>query len=1692
MKQPHKILPQKLNADLDPQNLKSDEARYLLNIEKDINNATALKPVLSNYTDFDTELLPRLCTYTLEIPLGTTGSFISHVVDGEEVTTRAAGTCVYTVSFLGYSPPFGLPFSISYRLDGVVTNLPGTYNLGGVDAVMASLGWTSTGALEYSITTEGEANWEAFYFTVLGSPTTFEVDEACNLELSVDDDLTALGFTMISSGVWQITSAEIWQSYSVGIKGVGEAWEYNVYDFSVICSDELVGTNICIGSFYHRSLNQFFWFNYNTEARHHILMYDANTEDYFKIVETPLLNFTLQCRIPSCFLVPIYGEDGTQDRLLYWTERMDGSRIIANPIRKLNIDQALTGELWDTSSALLHYRTADQWMRHDKYQPSLGINLLEVTEPSNEDFYNQQVRQKRFQFGYRFLYLDGEPSVPFTHHDLIQVTSNADAVLLYGLSAGSRDVKSVQLMYREGNSGDWRIFETLERDDILANASYQYDFGLNTFQLYFANNKAYSPAPPNQVTKNYDNTPIRCGTIELLTNNKMTCGNVLMGYDNLPLEDIRTPDLNVTYTSFTDYGVPMRKVTGYVIIHNLLADLNQAIHLIPDDISVYGGLSLTTVRTDLNTDWEQVCSAGSSPTKKGFTVYSAGTPWHATTKQGIYDPSDGSFIEIDSMLSPLFQPIYANVILSGKYFVHKYELELPAGRHILRICDPRRADFGSTDYQNTSMPLLGTVDINGYLPTATVSTDGLQEIYVDTTSGNVDLTNSADPTDNDVDNPANTLNRVFVVVDLPDPDDTNISYAQTGYLSNTSGSAAVELALLNPTIATLNTQALGQTDHNGFFWFCGSDASGVAPYSYTFTGEYNNPTTPQTLYSRTGVGTADVRDEEDALVSGTLAPNYDHDSESFVTGNFAEGNLGFAGQPVVIARGAWGTTSSTGTFSVPFHNDAQNLGGLPSRTLKLYYPHGAVPISWSDYTTGNDFTCPITDVDINELQVTENCAGSIYNADNAGQPKISGTFDPPVKFCDLNPPTNYPITITPVPYVLAQLKQGGLYRFGFILRDESGKQTFVQFDEKFILNTPFITQVAGAVPAGHKVIELEWDWNSLIFPDWVYDVQIVRTKNTFIQRDGWGGFLQTRITELTFTDAEENNLNATPSAADRIYFTIQGQNQFNTVNYFNTTTGYTWTPNDRVRFILNADGTYFTGASIGSVNAADYQLRSSDSISFAIDNNPALYDLQVGALIEIFAPRNQTDTDIYYEITGKLPTTRVQGNNQAVTQIVPLPTFDTYFIDRAIPADPQAGSYSPILVEHHSQYDTVVDSNGEDIGRINVINPSARQVYKGWLQLHSNAFLPDGDVNGLSTFDPLDEKVYPLEAGAITKLKCIDDTLHVICEDKVYYVKIGKQQATLGDGTEQLYFSGKTFSDPFPVLGLYGCQDPETFVTDRYNVMRWLDVKRGCAVQYEGNVLKAISDEGLKNYFHDQCEYARGLQPVNGSELFVWSHGGYDPLHNRYMLTQSTVQVFDRGETLVIRYTNNEQALATFANFTLGYSNAWDSFYGFTGEYYGLLDGSIHGSEFITFKNGIPYFHNDNRATTYDTFYGTQVDQVLEIVCNPDAKVKNFQSFAVDSKKPNSPLAGIGYDVVNVGTAEGMQSKIPIGQFVWKEGVYWSNFFRDTTLGGSLSNGRPLKSTYATLRLVRDTSRRTEYNEIRQFIFFTSPSLLTV
>ncbi len=223
---------------------------------------------------------------------------------------------------------------------------------------------------------------------------------------------------------------------------------------------------------------------------------------------------------------------------------------------------------------------------------------------------------------------------------------------------------------------------------------------------------------------------------------------------------------------------------------------------------------------------------------------------------------------------------------------------------------------------------------------------------------------------------------------------------------------------------------------------------------------------------------------------------------------------------------------------------------------------------------------------------------------------------------------------------------------------------------------------------------------------------------------------------------------------------------------------------------------------------------------------------------------------------------------------------------------------------------------------------------------YSGIYQPSTNVNSLNEFNLYQanykddiEKRY----GKIVKLYPNETDLLVIQEDKWSRVLYGKDLLFNSDATTNLSRIAEVLGQQTMYGGEYGIsKHPESF--DEYSFNNYAtDVNRGVVMRKNNsNGLVEISNYGMTDYF-------KKLFRDNEIDNII---GAYDAFYDIYFLN--------------IKYNTNQYVTWVFSDSDKGF---------LTRETFNPEDMVRLNNEFISFKNGDVYLHNNGE---YNTFYGVQ------------------------------------------------------------------------------------------------------------------------
>lgn len=305
------------------------------------------------------------------------------------------------------------------------------------------------------------------------------------------------------------------------------------------------GTNRVVGRVKHEEKNDLYYFIANSAGNHTIFKYNSIENNITKVLQNSVLQFSFNSFVQG---VAISLDNGQV--LLYFTDKL-------SPPKKINVQKAILhtqgnytlGYPITLSNGTLSQRL--QFIEVLKYPPLSPPSITLTTDTSRQV---NLVAAKPFQFAYRYIYDDGEASSYSPYSDVAisdfykqnsvfttyqQETENNIIVLT--LNNAPSNVTKLEIIVRQGNNGDWRIFKRVNNQPNTPTQNVQFDNAGN-----------YPVAPPRDVNNLFSNVPIVAKSLEIV-NNRLVFANYVDGFDNIDIDIQLTPQ----YFQRPNYQTPI-------------------------------------------------------------------------------------------------------------------------------------------------------------------------------------------------------------------------------------------------------------------------------------------------------------------------------------------------------------------------------------------------------------------------------------------------------------------------------------------------------------------------------------------------------------------------------------------------------------------------------------------------------------------------------------------------------------------------------------------------------------------------------------------------------------------------------------------------------------------------------------------------------------------------------------------------------------------------------------------------------------------------------------------------------------------------------------------------------------------------------------------------------------------------------
>lgn len=630
------------------------------------------------------------------------------------------------------------------------------------------------------------------------------------------------------------------------------------------------------------------------------------------------------------------------------------------------------------------------------------------------------------------------------------------------------------------------------------------------------------------------------------------------------------------------------------------------------------------------------------------------------------------------------------------------------------------------------------------------------------------------------------------------------------------------------------------------------------------------------------------------------------------------------------------------------------------------------------------------------------------------------------------------------------LKGGGRYGWGQVIRGDCGRLSAVYPIGSGYMNIPK-TQDKGKL----SFCDFSYNGNGVVYPSWGKCLDIVRTANLNPYQ------LQWTVDKIERT------------SDGKLKLTIQSLNDYNTKYFFQTNTVYQWAKGDRLEFVRNGDGKIFTVALNGLLNYLTISPFHDEAISgitdapanyfnqLLINDDGRLSGLTEGAVIELQRPASTATDNIYYSVCASIP---IKPDGTLLYDSGNFSTFDTYLINRT------SGNFLGSF-EHFSPSDFWGDPiiRVSDVGR-----PYVQNQFETERRFGRNISLSSPII--FNFFGDLVKTFNAPEQGDIIAMDIKDGKVIMgICENDNFLAQSADDLVRVGgDGVIRALPANSIISDAEPkVYGAYGCQYAHIgsiYFGDGFAT--WTDVNNNARILHDYSRAKDVAEGKVQSYYRIRCQEIESHNRITSDPLDKYRFTSGFNIQTG-MIYQTIKRLRDNGY-------NNSQKPFIVKNDTIMYHpviNEWFGFASFTPEFYGNLNIFDNaGCAFVTFLNGVPYYH-PVISTRYNEFFGIACDEIVGLTLNnPDRKLKEAAAIEIQSD-----MLWFASEITNGKT--NFISEIPAVKFKrnndkWNAGFLFNKNSRAGLYGNNGGVPDTTKGWFINVTLVRDNTDALKYGTI--------------
>jgi hypothetical protein len=687
---------------------------------------------------------------------------------------------------------------------------------------------------------------------------------------------------------------------------------------------------------------------------------------------------------------------------------------------------------------------------------------------------------------------------------------------------------------------------------------------------------------------------------------------------------------------------------------------------------------------------------------------------------------------------------------------------------------------------------------------------------------------------------------------------------------------------------------------------------------------------------------------------------------------------------------------------------------------------------------------------------------------------------------------------------LPTFKRDGLHEFAIKYSDGKGRSTTALTTPQLKGLSPSIDGLTSTGTRGRVTAQIEI-YNDA--PSWAESYSILYTKN-----QSFDDFLYF-IGEIT--DETETNLWSV-SLEDLYRFRFRNQG---------TPLEYTFQDGDIIQFIESVGGTYVK-SDVPSMNILSEEgATTTRKIYFNYDNGAGHLTDGAKYLFEIRRPKTPSTEKFYYEIghTYSISNGLHNGNTQDQTSSLPAiisldDVGDAYYKRRSFVAydkAPTPVTATTELVEDYNLSD-YYDSAATSIGRASVKDDNFTEKERDTVIVYSQPYIPETNVNGISTFYGTSLEQYDTQYGSIQHIYNEGRRLFIFQENKVGQIGINEQFFL--NGSQQTYQTNTVLNPIQYYPAEYGIgTSPESFAVFGYRKY-FVDTLRSSVIRLSQDGLTPISDSGMRGFFNslfgvkdnkrvrlvynknfDELtlsstneNWVEDITPTNktttsctvlvpkskfpdlDSELlstFCIYMNVSGESSTEYVVRSASVQsVTDSGDNFSLNLTFDAVSTNTYTIALLEKCNysvltfneeakAWISRWDYKPEWM-----EEAGIGMVSFKYGKIYLHDSN--TTRGQFYGTNYPAKVKVVANENPSYpKMYKTIQQESTTQ--------WECPNITTENGQASNLIDDDFENIQNQWYAAFLFDSNTPNvvdPLLNGDPLRDVAMEIEMQNDST----------------------